>query len=168
MSDGRRRIAISACLLGVNCNYKGSASADFLQRPLFFDGAAEKFEFIPVCPEQLGGMSTPRIPSELTASAALVIAGSGSVVSREGVDVTSCFLKGGSEALRLAILLKADFAVFKSRSPSCGKKNIYDGTFSGILVDGPGITAQMFLDAGIKVFDEQEFLEVFRGTVSLI
>lgn len=168
MFDGRRRIVISACLLGVNCNYKGSASAELLQRPLFFDGAAEKFEFIPICPEQLGGMPTPRIPSELTASAASVIAGSGSVVSRESVDVTSCFLKGGSEALRLAILLKADFAVLKSRSPSCGKKNIYDGTFSGVLVNGPGITAQMFLDAGIKVFDEHEFLAALAGTMLLI
>jgi uncharacterized protein YbbK (DUF523 family) len=64
----------------------------------------------------------------------------------------------------MARLLRADFAVLKSRSPSCGKKNVYDGTFSGVLVEGPGITAQMLMDAGFMVCDELEFLELFDGT----
>lgn len=119
---------------------------------------------VPVCPEQLGGMPTPRVPAELKAVAGAVIAGNGTVETREGADVTECFIKGGLETLRLASLLRADIAVLKCKSPSCGKKMIYDGTFSGVLINGSGIAAQMLGEAGFKVFDEFEFFEECRGT----
>ena len=156
-----RRLIVSACLLGVKCNYKAAASADFLREPLF---SAHGFEVIPVCPEQLGGLPTPRIPSELVTTAAEVLTGSGKVLARDGRDVTACFLGGAAETLRLAQILGVEMAVLKSRSPSCGTKYVYDGTFTGVLIPGRGVTAQALLDNGIKVLDEVDFMELLKGT----
>lgn len=160
------RILISACLLGVKCSYKAEASADYQRRPDFWASVCAGCIVFPVCPEQLGGLATPRVPAELTGPFSGVAAGYSRVVNRLGEDVSACFLKGAAETLRLAELLKVDFAVLKSRSPSCGKNTVYDGTFSGVLVPGSGVAAGMLQDAGIKVFDEEEFFKEFRGTFS--
>ncbi|HNX74320.1 MAG TPA: DUF523 domain-containing protein [Candidatus Rifleibacterium sp.] len=153
---------ISACLLGIQCSYKATASADFLQGPLLLQ---QDFELVPVCPEQLGGMPTPRIPSELVSSAKEVLAGRGRVLAKDGRDVTDCFIRGAGEVLRLARLFAVELVVLKTRSPSCGLKSVYDGTFSGKLIVGSGVTARLLLDNGFKVLDEQDLIEFLRGTV---
>jgi uncharacterized protein YbbK (DUF523 family) len=96
------RLLISGCLLGFQCNYKGQASSEWQERPDFWRWVWKNFHVLAVCPEQLGGMTTPRIPSELCHSAAEILDGSGRVVSREGADVTSCFVRGAAEAVGAA------------------------------------------------------------------
>ncbi len=163
MTAGKsRRLIVSACLLGVKCNYKGAASADFLREPLLYTGG---FEVIPVCPEQLGGLPTPRIPSELLSTAAEVLREGGKVMAKDGRDVTLNFLAGAAETLRLAKILEVEMAVLKSRSPSCGSRCVYDGTFSGKLIDGRGVTAQALYENNVRVIDEDEFVKFLRGTL---
>lgn len=152
------RIVVSACLLGIECNYKSEASSAWQKRPDFFTGLLERYIIIPVCPEQLGGLATPRIPAELTGLSSEVFKGNADVVTRSGDNVTACFVKGARESLRIAQLFGAKSAILKTRSPSCGKKMVYDGTFSGVLIEGPGLTAHLFKESGIEVFDEEDFL----------
>lgn len=154
------RLLISACLLGLSCNYKGQASSDWQGRPDFWQRVLAEFCVIPVCPEQLGGMPTPRIPAELQTAAKNVLAGDGLVTNRVGEDVTGHFVKGASEALFMAQSFGVAAAILKTRSPSCGKKTVYDGTFSGKLVDGSGLTASLLVSNGYQVFDELEFSEI--------
>lgn len=135
-------VLISACLLGVACRYDGR-SCPKLPSPL----SAEGITFIPVCPEILGGLPTPRLPAERQGER---------VVRRDGADVTAEYCRGAAETLRLARLYRCTAAVLKERSPSCGKGKIYDGSFSGVLTDGSGVTAQALSDAGIAVYGESE------------
>lgn len=138
----RQAILVSACLLGVACRYDGRDNAVPEVIAL-----SERFELIPVCPEQLGGLSTPREPSERR--------GEG-VFTRLGADVTDAFERGAHEACRLAARFGAQAAILKARSPSCGAGQIYDGTFSGKLVEGSGVTAQALSDMGVVVLTEQQ------------
>ena len=103
---------------------------------------------IPVCPEQLGGLPTPRVPAERQGSR---------VISRSGQDVTAAYEKGAEEALRLYRLMRCDAAILKARSPSCGCGSIYDGSFSGILTAGNGVTAEKLLAHGARVYTEESF-----------
>lgn len=153
------RLLVSACLLGLKCNYKGQASSAWQERPDFWQQIARKFQIVPVCPEQLGGLPTPRIPAELQGSAMQVVAGNSRVINRSGIDVTACFVKGAEETLFLARSVEIDLAIMKTRSPSCGKYQIYDGTFSGCLISGAGITVNQLLAGGYEVMDELEFYE---------
>ncbi len=136
------KILVSACLLGCACRYDGKSKKD--ERVL---ALIENHTLIPICPEQLGGLCTPRLPAEIQG---------GKVARNDGADVTKEYTKGAREALRLYELLDCDCAVLKARSPSCGKGSIYDGTFSGTLTDGNGITAAIFQEKGIRVFTEEE------------
>ena len=138
----RKRILVSACLLGVCCRYdgRGNPSAqvlDLLKR--------DDLELIPVCPEQLGGLPTPRLPSERVEDR---------IINRAGEDVTDQFQSGAAEALRLARSYGCDVAVLKERSPSCGCGRIYDGSFTGTLTEGNGVTTELLLSAGIQVVGE--------------
>lgn len=138
----RKRILVSACLLGVCCRYdgRGNPSAqvlDLLNR--------DDLELIPVCPEQLGGLPTPRLPSERVEDR---------IINRAGEDVTDQFQRGAAEALRLARSYGCDVAVLKERSPSCGCGRIYDGSFMGTLTEGNGVTTELLLSAGIQVVGE--------------
>lgn len=147
------RVLVSACLLGVNCRYNGIPKEDVAVKALL---TREDITLIPVCPEQLGGLSTPRTPSERK--------GDG-VVSSEGEDRTDAFLRGAEEALRIAKLYGCESAILKERSPSCGNKEVYDGNFTGTLVSGEGVTAELLRANGLKVFGESEadmFLEYVR------
>ena len=135
-------IAVSACLLGVCCRYKGDGKAS--ERILEL---AKRHTLVGICPEQLGGLATPRAPAEQF---------DGRVITNEGNDVTSAFEAGAKAALRLIKLANAEFAILKARSPSCGSGRVYDGTFSGVLTDGDGVTARLFKENGIKVFSEEE------------
>lgn len=138
-------ILVSACLLGVNCKYSGknNRNEDVLR-------LAEKHTLIPVCPEQLGGLPTPRYPSEICG---------GRVINNIGEDVTAYYEKGAGEALNIAKLFGCERAVLKARSPECGSKEIYDGTFTKTVIPGKGITAALLEENGIEVYDEtDEFL----------
>lgn len=136
------RLLISACLLGAPCRYDGESKRHPLCAAL-----AERHELVPVCPEQLGGLPTPRPPAERQGNA---------VVSREGRDVTGAYEKGAEAALALCRLLGCQGAVLKERSPSCGRGQIYDGTFTKTLTGGDGVTAELLARHGIAVWGESE------------
>ena len=135
-------ILVSSCLLGCKCRYKGDGCA--CERVL---ALAENHTLIPVCPEQMGGLPTPRDPSEKVGR---------SVFSCTGNNVTAQFRKGAENALYLAKLTHAEYAVFKANSPSCGKGVIYDGTFTGGKKKGNGVTTALLLKNGIPVYREDE------------
>lgn len=141
-----KNIIISACLIGCNTRYNGGST----EIPEL-DALKEKYHLIPVCPEQLGGLATPRDPAEQR---------SGAVITSKGADVTSAFAKGAEEVLRLAQTFDCNTAILKERSPSCGYGRIYDGTFSGTLTDGNGITAELLASHGIRVVGESHVAEL--------
>ena len=132
---------ISACLLGCPCRYDGKSKPipEDIQR------LSEDAILIPICPECLGGLPTPRPPAEIVC---------GRVINREGQDVTEEYERGAREVLRLARLYRADGAILRDRSPSCSTRGIYDGTFTATLCDGLGITAALLEREGICVLDE--------------
>ena len=132
-------IIVSACLAGYRCRYDGKTVPNEEIVALMKRGEA-----IPVCPEMLDGLPCPRIPSERSADGTRV-------VSRDGGDVTEAFRRGADETLRLARLYGCDRAILKARSPSCGCGLIYDGTFSGTLREGDGVTAALLRENGITV-----------------
>ena len=135
-------IIVSACLLGICCRYDGKIKTDENICVL-----AKTDTLIPVCPEQLGGRPTPRLPVEIK---------NGRVVEKDGADHTDEFIKGAYEVLKIAKINCVKNAVLKSNSPSCGFGKIYDGTFSGKLVDGNGVFAGMLSSMGIEVITEKE------------
>ena len=117
-------------------------------------------EVIPVCPEQLGGLPTPRLPSEIEGGQGeLVIAGKCRVLRCDGVDVTREFMRGAHEVLRLARLIKPECIIFKERSPSCGVHYVYDGSFSNKVRKGEGVTTALLRQFGFTVVSEKEYLE---------
>ena len=140
------KLMISACLLGVCCRYDGGERAD-----PDVDRLAERHTLIPVCPEQLGGLPTPRPPAERQGDA---------VRTQAGDDVTEEYTRGAREALRLYRMLGCEAAVLKERSPSCGSGKIYDGTFSGTVTDGDGVRAALFRENGIPVYGESQLREL--------
>jgi uncharacterized protein YbbK (DUF523 family) len=160
-------VLISSCLLGVNCNYKGEASSAWQEGLDVFiaRAVADGWFFLPVCPEQLGGLPSPRIPAELEASADKVFSGNGRIVNKSGQDVTDNFIKGAREALRLAEVYQAPYAILKSKSPSCGVHQVYDGSFAGRLIAGRGLTAELFAKAGIGLVDEKEILRKLAAEI---
>ena len=139
------KILVSACLLGKNCKYNGGNNLN--QSVLDF---IEGNEVIGVCPEQLGGLSTPRLPAEMV---------EGIVTNKEGISVDNEFRKGAQEALAVALENKVDLAILQSRSPSCGVKEIYDGSFSGKKIKGQGVFAKLLSARGIKVLDAEDVAE---------
>jgi uncharacterized protein YbbK (DUF523 family) len=141
-------ILVSGCLVGINCKYDGGNNYDERIFNLVKEGKA-----IPICPEQLGGLKTPRNPAEIQNKD-----GERKVVTCEGDDVTIQYKKGAEEALKIAKQCNCHMAILKEKSPSCGTKNVYDGTFSKKLISGMGICAQLLHENGIEVHDENEFL----------
>lgn len=140
------KIIVSGCLFGCDCRYKGdNCKCEELL------ALADEHILIPVCPEQMGGLSTPRDPAEIVGD---------KVISNHGKDVTYEYTKGAETALHVAKVNNADAVVLKANSPSCGKGIIYDGTFTGNKIEGNGIAAKMFLDAGFSVFTENEIPEL--------
>jgi len=134
-------ILVSACLIGTCCRYDGDH-----QHNQNVVNLAEKHVLIPICPEQLGGLMTPRPPAELR---------NGRVITNDGIDVTKQFIAGAKAALDIARLNNCKQAILKEHSPSCGCGKIYDGSFSGNLVNGVGITADLLLQNGISVIGEK-------------
>lgn len=142
------RLLVSACLLGCRCRYDGDSREHPLAKEL-----AERHTLVPVCPEQLGGLPTPRPPAERRGEL---------VVTREEDDVTARYRRGAEETLRLCRRLDCAAAVLKERSPSCGHGEIYDGTFSGTLTAGDGVTAALLLSCGVPVYGESRMEELLR------
>lgn len=142
---------ISACLCGVNCKYNGLNNINKTCEELFISGQG-----ILICPEQLGGLPTPRVPAELNNSAREIIIGNGEIITRDGSDVTKEFLKGANEVLEIAKKLNVKKAILKDGSPSCGVNYIYDGSFSGKKISGVGITTQMLIDVSVEVLSEAD------------
>lgn len=136
-------IAVSACLAGECCRFDGKACVHKEIKRL-----VEEKKAIAVCPECLGGLPVPRCCCEIIG---------GKVMSSDGKDRTANFISGAEKALAIALKNGCTLAVMKSKSPSCGTSQIYDGTFSGRLKKGSGIAAQMFMDHGIRVIDEHTF-----------
>lgn len=133
---------VSSCLVGINCKYDGENNyneevIDFLKDK----------EFVIACPEQLGGLCTPRPKSEISGN---------SVITEFDEDVTDKFEKGADEALKIAKLFNCTHAILKERSPSCGVHKIYDGTFSGVKINGMGRTAELLKNNGISIMNEKD------------
>jgi len=136
------KIMVSACLLGENCKYSGGNNRH--EKVLAF---LKGHEVIPVCPEVMGGLPTPRLPAEIVC---------GTVINRDGVNVDKEYRRGAERALGIAKREQIDLAILQSRSPSCGVKEIYDGTFSGTRIPGQGVTAKLLADNGFRVMDAGE------------
>ncbi len=137
---------VSACLAGSPCRYDGR---DYLYEPvaeLVAQGRA-----VPVCPEQLGGLTTPRVSCELVDQSEEI-----KIINKEGADCTKEFVLGAQRTLAIAKALGIKKAVMKSKSPSCGCGQIYDGTFSGRLIPGGGVAARLLMDNGIEVVSEKD------------
>ncbi|MBQ7104584.1 MAG: DUF523 domain-containing protein [Bacilli bacterium] len=134
-------ILVSACLCGVNCKYNGKNNLNEEMMELLKSGEA-----LLICPEQMGGLTTPRNPSEIK-----IINNEVKVFMNDGTEVTANYKRGAEEVLRLAKELNIKKAILKKKSPACGYGEIYDGTFSGVLTKGNGITAALLLENGIEV-----------------
>lgn len=145
---------VSACLLGINCNYKGQSKPDPKLLEEFRKGL-----LYPVCPEVLGKLSIPRLGSEISGGTGLdVINGKARVVNKSDGDVTKNYVDGAIATLKIAQTVGAKEAILKARSPSCGCGRIYDGTFSGTLIEGDGVAAALLKKNGIKVITEEELV----------
>lgn len=138
------KIMVSACLLGKNCKYNGGNNYDeCLVRAL------RGHETVPVCPELSGGLGVPRRPCEIV---------DGTVMNDRGEDVDAAFRRGAQSCLEKAVEEKVDLVVLQPRSPSCGVRNVYDGTFSGKLIRGRGVFTNLLKENGFIVMDAEEFV----------
>ena len=136
------KIMVSSCLLGINCKYNGGNNRNEKLLRLL-----EGHTVIPVCPEVLGGLPVPRPSAEIV---------NGTVMNVEGENVDTAFRRGAEKVLELAKREQPDLIVLQSRSPSCGVKQVYDGTFSGRRIPGQGVFAQAAASAGFKVIDIED------------
>lgn len=152
---------ISACLCGVNCKYNGLNNYNEICDKLFTSGKA-----ILLCPEQLGGLPTPRIPSEIIGESSNILNNNnGSVIDKNGNDVTPQFVKGAKETLQIAKKLNIKKAILKDGSPSCGVNYIYNGNFNGSKIKGMGITAQLLKESSIDIISELELGGNINGDI---
>lgn len=150
-----KKYLISACLVGLDTRYDGESNAEAVFSDMVKTGKA-----VPFCPEQAGGLPTPRDPSEIIGGDGQNVSeGKARVITDKGQDVTENFLAGAKETFKLAKLFRADRAILKSKSPSCGCKCVYDGTFNGKLRSGMGVTAAYLREHGINVIDSEDYLK---------
>lgn len=138
----KEKILVSACLLGVDCKYSGGNN--YNEKVLKY---IKDYEVIPICPEIMGGLSIPRHPSERIGD---------KVLTNQDTDVTAEYIKGANETLKLAKLFNVKKALLKAKSPSCGKGKIYDGTFTGTVIEGNGVTVDLLEANDIEVLTEQD------------
>ena len=144
----KEKLLISACLLGRNCKYSGGSNYHPLTQAL-----RERYQLVPVCPECMGGLPIPHDPSERVGDR---------VLSRTGADVTAQFQQGAELALRRARQTGARLALLKERSPSCGFGAIYDGTFTGTVVPGSGVAAELLAENGLAIYGESRIGELLK------
>ncbi|MEY8337465.1 DUF523 domain-containing protein [Lachnospiraceae bacterium 62-35] len=143
--EEKENVLISACLLGLCCRYDGEE-----KQYESIEALMKLCHLIPVCPEQLGGLKTPRDPAERRGNR---------VLTSKGEDVTNSYEKGAEEALKMARLFGCQKAILKEKSPSCGCGRIYDGSFSRKLIPGDGVTAGLFKSHGIEIVGERQVSE---------
>ena len=143
------KIMVSACLAGENCKYNGGNNRNEKVLQL-----TEGNEVITVCPEQMGGLPTPRVPSEIR---------DGVVTAEDGRVVDEEFRAGAAKCLEIALREQPDLIVLQSRSPSCGVKQRYDGTFTGTLRDGSGVTAELLMENGFRCVDVEDLIKIHNG-----
>ena len=142
-------ILVSACLLGENCKYNGGNNKN--EAVLKY---LEGKEYVAVCPETFGGLKAPRLPAEITGNR---------VTLKDGTDVTDKFIKGAEKTVRMAKEYGATEAILKESSPSCGCNTIYDGTFSGVKINGMGVAAKRLIKLGISVKSEKDLEKELNG-----
>lgn len=135
-------VLVSSCLLGIKCRYDGNCATNEKVLKL-----KEKYNLIPICPELLGGLPVPRDCCELIDN---------KVITNKGIDVTKQFKSGADYALQIAKRGHCEYAILKQNSPSCGFGKVYDGTFSGNIVEGKGIAAKLFEENGLKIISDDE------------
>ena len=145
------KIMVSACLAGENCKYNGGNNRSEKVLQLLYGN-----DVIKVCPEQMGGLPTPRVPSEIRA---------GVVTAKDGRNVDAQFRAGAKKCLATALREKPDLIILQSRSPSCGVKQRYDGTFTGTLTDGAGVTAQLLMENGFRCIDVEDLADIHNGVL---
>ena len=145
------KIMVSACLAGENCKYNGGNNRNEKILQLMAEN-----EVVTVCPEQMGGLPTPRVPAEIR---------DGVVTAKDGRIVDAEFRAGAAKCLETAVKEQPDLIILQSRSPSCGVKERYDGSFSGKLTKGAGVTAQQLMENGFRVIDVEDLIEIYRGVL---
>ena len=145
--DNMIKVAVSACLVGKNTKYDGTNNYN----QAVMDYLKDK-EYILICPEVFGGLPTPRVPSEIVKD---------KVINKENVDVTNEFVIGANKALQMIIDNNIEEVIVKSKSPSCGHKQIYDGTFSNKIIEGNGVFTALAIKNGIKVLTENDIEKKF-------
>lgn len=147
------RKIVSACLAGIQCRYDQKHQKEDRILELVRNGKA-----IPVCPEQIGGLSTPRPPAEIEGGDGEdVLDGKAKVIDIHGNDVTEAFIQGAYETLKIAKEIGATEAILKERSPSCGSCMIYNGEFTGNKKPGSGVTAALLRRHQIQVRSEEQY-----------
>lgn len=146
------KIAVSACLLGENCKYNGGNNYSSTLVKIL-----ESHQVIPICPEALGGLPSPRDPAEIVGS---------EVLTKDGRSVDKEFRRGAEKALEIVKEFGADLVVLQARSPSCGVGKVYDGSFSGKLIKGDGIFVKALKKEEIKALNLEDFLESYQKVLS--
>lgn len=146
------KIIVSACLLGDNVKYNGGNNKNTELIEFLKD-----YEIIKVCPEVMGGLFIPRIPSEIKGN---------NVINKNGVDVTNNFINGALKVLDIAKEENIKIAILKEKSPSCGSNYVYDGTFTNKIINGMGITSKLLKDNGIIILNENNYKEYLREYIN--
>ena len=160
----RQKVLVSRCLLGHRVRYDGGASGPYGQLARWQDEG----RIIALCPEVAGGLPTPRAPAEIPGGQGLdVLNGKAPVMTSEGEDVTAAFMDGAQQALALVTRHGIRVAILKANSPSCGNVQTYDGSFSGVKVEGQGVTAALLAGAGVQVFSELQLDDAARALARL-
>ena len=160
----RQKVLVSRCLLGHRVRYDGGASGPYGQLARWQDEG----RIIALCPEVAGGLPTPRAPAEIPGGQGLdVLNGKAPVMTSEGEDVTAAFMDGAQQALALVNRHGSRIAILKANSPSCGNVQTYDGSFSGVKVEGQGVTAALLAGAGVQVFSELQLDDAARALARL-
>ena len=149
----KKKVLVSACLLGKNCRYNGGHSRISELDELDVD-------FTPVCPEEAGNLGTPRPAAEMQGSAENILSGIEYVLTNDGDDITEKFIQGSEKSLEKGLNSGAEVAILKSRSPSCGVGGVYDGTFTHSLIDGNGIFAHLCLKSGITCISSDDSYQI--------
>lgn len=154
------KVLVSRCLLGHRVRYDGGASGPYAQLAQW----QAEGRVIALCPEVAGGLPTPRAAAEIPGGQGVeVLAGKAAVITTEGEDVTEAFVSGARQALALVEHHGIRLAILKANSPSCGNRLTYDGSFSGVKVEGQGVTAALLTRAGVQVFSELELEEAAKA-----
>ena len=160
----RQKVLVSRCLLGHRVRYDGGARGPYGQLARWQDEG----RIIALCPEVAGGLPTPRAPAEIPGGQGLdVLNGKAPVMTSEGEDVTAAFMDGAQQALALVNRHGIRIAILKANSPSCGNVQTYDGSFSGVKVEGQGVTAALLAGAGVQVFSELQLDDAARALARL-